>query len=645
MTKIGSVRKIGGGVLALLLIALTSFAAKPPQVDALVDSDVIGLGDILTLTVSVTTEDDLDVGEPRLPDLGGFSLQGTSSSRAVSSQMQATPQGMVFKTTRTENFIYQLLAEKEGQYQIAPIEVVVDGKAYKTKSLSLSVVKQGQGQPRRGRQGQPPGLPQMPDFTDETDEIDDLYGQLLQRRKQMAEEPQFKSLPKNPNEAFFVTLELDKTSAYEGEQVFANWFIYTRGDILQLDRLKFPDLKGFWKEDVEPAPNLLFQHEIVNGVPYKKALLASYALFPMKVGVSVVDEYKIKATVSLPTSAFGSFGFGQPFNYTRSSERVKVQVKPLPTENKPGDFSGAVGQFQMSAQVEGNNFPTGQPFVLRVRFEGDGNAKLIELPNLQLPDGVELYNSTSEAKFFKSGKSYKEFQVLLIPHQEGDLNIAPISWSYFDPVEGRYVSKKSEPIKVNIVKGSDVPKDQQRISDFESKGQAPKAKVPTLPLPILDGSYSAGFSTPIWFWPTAYMATLFVLLINAILALGLIRRRQDLRDELNKRLKVITSALNKKEHRRVATESLNLMYYILGQLSDLGGSSQEFDRILEALSPSVRRELGDELKKAVEQFQKIAFAPDAIVGDLASESHLKIAVDRLKTLLNKAIGLTKEKVS
>jgi len=45
-----------------------------------------------------------------------------------------------------------------------------------------------------------------------------------------------------------VYLDLDKTEVYEGEQVTANWSIYTRGSLESLDRVKFPDLKGFWKE-------------------------------------------------------------------------------------------------------------------------------------------------------------------------------------------------------------------------------------------------------------------------------------------------------------------------------------------------------------------------------------------------------------
>jgi len=75
------------------------------------------------------------------------------------------------------------------------------------------------------------------------------------------------TLDVNMNEAFFLWLETDKKSAYEGEQVTANWYLYTRGQIESLDRAKFPDLKGFWKEIIEEVPALQFEEVLVNNVP------------------------------------------------------------------------------------------------------------------------------------------------------------------------------------------------------------------------------------------------------------------------------------------------------------------------------------------------------------------------------------------
>jgi hypothetical protein len=123
--------------------------------------------------------------------------------------------------------------------------------------------------------------------------------------------------PANPDDAFSIQLEVDKNEAFVGEQVTASWYLYTRNHIQNIDTLKYPNLKAFWKEDIELATRLNFQQEVVNGIPYKKALLVSYALFPIKDGSALIDTYKAKCTVI--SGNMGVFGMGQPMAYTKAS--------------------------------------------------------------------------------------------------------------------------------------------------------------------------------------------------------------------------------------------------------------------------------------------------------------------------------------
>src|SRR5690606_35963704 len=144
------------------------------------------------------------------------------------------------------------------------------------------------------------------------------------------------------------------------------------------------------------ATQLNFQQEIVNGIPYKKALLASYALFPLKAGKAVVDSYKAKCTVVTPSN----FGFGRPYQFTKSSKPVDIKVKDIPTEGRPENYSGAVGNFQVRTEVDQKTVPVNQPVTLKLIFEGEGNAKLIDLPALPLPPSLELYDTQADSKFF-----------------------------------------------------------------------------------------------------------------------------------------------------------------------------------------------------------------------------------------------------
>lgn len=627
-------------LIYFLMSFLLSFSVSAAVVvEATVDRREMGLGDTVNLSVSVQSSESVEVQEPRVPQLAGFDLVNAWNSSGVSTKLVQGQGGMQFQTVRRQDFNYVLTPQKDGTLTIPGFEVVVDGKTYNTKPIQMKIARQGSGA------AQPPAG--MPGF-DEMDEAEEMFNQLMQRRGGGAlPKPSARNLPVNPNEAFFIQSEIDKTDVYEGEQIVVSWYIYTRGNILSLDRLKFPDLKGFWKEIIEEVPALNFTPEIVNGVAYRKALLASHALFPIKPGTSVIDEYKIKAQVQLPTSPFGAFGMGKAYTYQRSSERVKITVRPLPTEGKPADFSGAVGQFDVRAQVEGSQFPVNQPFSLKVRFEGQGNAKLIELPNLQLPAGIEVYDTKSDAKYFKNGRSYKEFEVLIIPRQEGNVQIPAMSFSMFDPVQRKYVSKKTESISVKVIPnpggannvGSSLP-------GSAPKPAAPEAKKDTLPDVLVSWDYSErdGFATgKMALWSLIYLAIALVLGWKARKEFGWGERGRDLKQEMQKRMKKVNGAIDQGDWRKAGTEMANVIYHVLGDLSEMGGASVEITKLLDQVPPSLRREAGTELARLIELTQILSFAPDSVIGKLKDPAELKKSAQEVEKVLLRSIALAEHK--
>ncbi len=640
MTKIGknflkgkiSITILGFLISFISVFCISSQVFASVNVQSLVDRNEMGMGDTLTWTISVQSSDSVNPSEPRLNDLQDFDLVNSWTSTASSSKLMQGPGGMQFETVRKFDFNYMITPKKTGNLTIPSIEIQVDGKSYSTKPISISVSAQGSGAatPPRGRQ-----------FEEESEE-EQIFNQLLQRRGLIPNQGAPKNLPKNANEVLSIRLELDKTEAFEGEQIVANWYIYTRGNLLSLDRLKFPDLKGFWKEIIEEVPALNFTQEVINGVVYRKALLASHALFPIKPGTAIVDEYKVKGTVQVPTNPFSQFGLGQTYSFNRASERVKIKVNPIPTEGRPQDFAGAVGQFEVQALTEGTQFPVNQPFSLRVRFEGSGNAKLIELPNLNLPSSVEVFDTKSESKYFKNGRSYKQFEVLIIPRQEGDIEIPSMKFSIFDPQTKKFVTKETNPISLKIIPNkneSNVSTGQDsRLQTVEKKIAAKKPELPGL---ILNWQM-AGKSIPYSFYFVLYALVAVVLGFKARSEFGFGKKKKDLKIILQSRMKKINLHLQSQDWRKAATEMTNLFYVILGEVAGLGGANQEIGKLLEAAPPSLRRELGDEIKKMIEIFQVMSFAPEEAVGDLKNPEVLKKNITLAQNLMNRAIELSEK---
>ncbi len=624
--------RTGKAFLIFLISFLVCFDALAGlKVQSFADRKEMGLGDTLDVTVSVSSNESVSSDEPKLPDMPNFQILNAFTSSSTSSKLIQGARGMEFETLKTIEYHYQVSPKKEGTLSIPAFEVVVDGKSHRTSPFTVKVSGQSQDESDSG-QG---GSRQRPTDEQIDSAEDEIFNQLLQRRGAV---PHNEVVPKNPNESFFIHLDLDKTEVYEGEQITANWYIYTRGNLVGLDRLKFPDLKGFWKEIIEEVPALNFTQEVLNGVSYRRALLASHALFPIKAGIAVVDEYKVKATMQLPSGPFGGFGMGQPYTYNRSSDRVKITVKPLPVDGKPRDFSGAVGLFDVRSSVDHNEVPINQPFSLKIRFEGEGNAKLIELPPMALPLGLENYDTKSDAKFFKNGRSYKEFEVLIIPREPGELEIPAISVSLFDPKTAKYYSRKTESIKMKVT-GAKTEEPLAAGTTTQGKsGSTPSGPVkPQLPAILTHydrvGSPLAAQVT----WAGFALLSFMGLGWKARRELGRKEKKATIQELLKVRMKKVRKTLKSNDWREASVQMTNVIYSVLGGISGEGGASRELRFLLAKAPPSLRRDLGDELAKTVDLFQLLTFGPEETIGALKEPKALEKEIDRTEKLLVQAI--------
>lgn len=643
-------------VLVSVSMSTARAAAGGIEVTATVDRNALNPDDSLTLSISVTSDDEVTAGAPTLPNLADFEIVNEWTSQEARASFVSTPNGPQFKTVRTSRFNYMLRPKRQGTLNIGAAEVIVDGKSFFTKPISIKVAPGAglQARPPGRRPSPPTGVFPPPGFFD--DEEDDLFAQLLRRGQPGGGQDGSdgigsRTLPVNPQDAFFIQVEADKTEAYVGEQVTVSWYLYTRGQIRDLDTLKYPSLKGFWKEDIEIATHLNFTQEVVNGVPYKKALLASFALFPIKEGTAVIDSYTAKCSVIPVVDSFGgAFSYGKAYTFTKSSQPLKVTVKPLPVEGRPADFSGAVGDFQVSARVEDNNPIADQPFSYKIRFEGRGNAKTIDLPPFEPPQGLEIYDTQKDAKFFRTGTSYKDFNILLIPRSEGEFTIPSLSVSIFDPEQKRYVTKATDPVQVRVGRGHGTPADSSRNFSLGGKGDKGEEKKED-PVPRLEVEWrpgGGGGMSGLWRSLAAnnaavqgglFVAVLLTLFWRARIELGWGQRKKDLMRRLKARLRRVNEKVEKGDWRGVGLEMTNTVYFVLGEVCGEGGANVELDKLLLKAPPSVRREIGGPVTKLMETFQVLTFAPEAVVGSLKEPARLKRAVSEMEKLMETAVAL------
>lgn len=624
-------------VLALLIFSLSSTLSWGQTVDvqATVDRNQVGPGDVINLTVAVTSDSNVNVDDPRLPPLSGFELINMTSGQSTSS----TYQNGQFMTQQTRTFNYLLAIQQKGTLTIPPIAVIVNGQEVKTKPIQIAANQtrpNGGPQAGRGQQRQAPSDP-----FEAQDDMEEMFQQMLQRSFGRrggvpggGGQPREQNIDNvNPNDAFFIQAEADKTNVTVGEQITASFYLYTRGDVRDIDTLKYPDLKGFWKEEIEMATRLNFENVVVNGIAYHRALLVSYALFPIKAGKAIIDPYKAKCTVLSATS----FGFGRPYVFTKASRAIDINVADVPLDGKPKNFTGAVGKFRLSAVFEPPSGTTNQPITLRIRIEGNGNAKLIELPTLPLPPSFELYDQKSQAKFLRDGTSFKEFEVLILPREPGVFDIPPVTVDVYDPDTHKYTDIMSQPLKVSVTGQATVGAPAQAANGTPTPQNPSGPVLPPLSTNMSSGDMSQQASAGIT--AAFFLAALGVLGWQGRTQLRRKPKKASLQMLVKRRLKSIRDLGVKGDWRRFGVEMTNAAYFILGQVSGQGGAHQELSLLLDKAPPSLRNELGEPLRKLLSQCEALSFAPEVMVAEMTQKNRLDSLLNEFEKVMNRAIEL------
>jgi hypothetical protein len=157
-------------------------------------------------------------------------------------------------------------------------------------------------------------------------------------------------------------------------------------------------------------------------------------------------------TYSLPQSA--SY-FSREERYVVRAESALLVVKPLPTEGRPAEFTGAVGVLRASVRFDSSAVRVGDPFVLTVRIEGTGNVRLLPRPLLEL-SWATLVPGTERVQMDTSGalvRGVKEFEFLLTPTRDGPVTLPVVRYPYFDPYREEYRVAETVPADVRVAAG------------------------------------------------------------------------------------------------------------------------------------------------------------------------------------------------
>ena len=455
-------------------------------------------------------------------------------------------------------YTYTLYAAKSGVYNIPAAHARVGGKQISSRPAKVTVVGSAQG---RGNNS-----PKMHE--------DDNY------------QPHMKAAGSAiSGRDLFIKVSANKKKVYEQEPILLTYKVYTLVDLTQLEG-KMPELTGFHTQEIPLPQQKSFHIERVNGKPYRTVTWSQYVMYPQMTGKMEIPSITFKGIVVQqnrsvdPFEAFFNGGSGY-VEVKRNIVAPSIKIDVLPLPHKPANFSGGVGKFNISAQLNKNELKAGDPLSLRIVVGGIGNLKLIKQPVVNFPKDWDKYDPkvTDKTKLTSNGlEGNMIYDILAVPRNQGHYTIPPVELTYYDTSLNQYKTIKTQSFEIEVAKGDgsrssvvDYSKDQPKDIKDIKKGEAELHSVDNF-----------------FFGSVGYMMSLLIPFAAFVALLVIFRKRAIDNADLVK--------MKGKKANKIATKRLRQANKLM-----LAGKSNEFyDEVLRALWGYV----GDKLNMPAEKLSR-----------------------------------------
>ena len=364
----------------------------------------------------------------QIPDkIKGFDvLFGPSVSQVYSSS------NINGKVTSESNitFTYVLMANSEGTFTLPAASVKVNGRNYKSGTTQIKVLP-----PDKNAQPQQPGRqPQVitQTSTDGNVSADDA----------------------------FIRAIFSKTRVKEQEAVVVTFRFYTVLNIRNVGKIQFPEFEGFMTEDFEMQTNQQLTAEHYKGRNYMAVDVKKTLLFPQRSGKITIPAGTMEIVFEVASGRKVQTFFGPQDVMTEAKKTLRtspvtVDISPLPTQDKPASFSGAVGSFSFKPTISTQKMKANDAVTIKLDITGTGNLKLIKNPEIKFPKDFETYDAQvkNDYKITENGLSgTKSIEYMFIPRYPGKFTIPPIEFSYFDTRSNTYKTVSSPAYDLDVDK-------------------------------------------------------------------------------------------------------------------------------------------------------------------------------------------------
>ncbi|NNG00170.1 MAG: protein BatD [Desulfobacteraceae bacterium] len=386
--------------ITFTLISLALLCSAPSAVAeavrAIVDRTHVSAGESIHLAVAIQGPDgDVDTSGIRdfkvLPRGSGTSIQIING-----------------RTTRETRHNFMLIPLRNGRLSIPGLPVSIDGKTYHTAAIAVTVTAAS-------------------------------------------------DTPQDQREVF-VQNEVSDENPYVGQAIT---YTFKLSQAVQITNARFqpPDFEGFEADEIEDQQSF---RSIISGREYLTTKV-TYVVVPLSAGEHTLGPAQLQCGIVRsnnrrrdPLGSIFDDSFFRPRNVETklfNTEPLTLRVRPLPPAPDKVRFSGLVGNFEVSAQMDIARLKAGDSATLTVVVEGIGNIMDAQAPELILPDTFKIYddNPAEDISITPAGyKGRKVFRSAVVPVMPGEFTIAPLTLTYFDPSKARYITRTTQAIDLMV---------------------------------------------------------------------------------------------------------------------------------------------------------------------------------------------------
>ena len=272
--------------------------------------------------------------------------------------------------------------------------------------------------------------------------------------------------PRDPNDPdimvadnIHLVADVSKLNPYLNEAITVVYKLYVSPNtgVSNWREIDSPRYNDFWSQNID-IKGLKILNGTYKGEDYRYVVLRKTVLYPQKSGKLEIEPLSLDITVDVPTNRRNIFGerLMTQAHKTISAGSRTINVKSLPEQGKPANFTGAVGDFDFKVTTSKNELNASESLQANVIVSGKGNLKLFELPKLSVPSSLEVYepeNADNISTSIDGMRGKRSESYTIVPQFKGKYPVPSISFSYFDLQTESYKNLMSNELVIDVLEG------------------------------------------------------------------------------------------------------------------------------------------------------------------------------------------------